>query len=171
MRFLFRSAAPLLIIIGTCAFPGCGNDNGEVGGYWYRSDMHEQPSFKDQEDPRPPVDGTVPVSGYEMPIGDSLAAARLFNPVRASQGNADSAKFLFETYCSPCHGLGAKGDGPVAEKFQVPPDLTMPKYRRSPDGYIYYVIRYGHLIMPPYSEAVKPHERWLIVNHLRTLQH
>lgn len=164
------SVSPLLLIIIVSLFSGCGNDNGEANGYWYRKDMHVQPSFKDQEDPRPPVDGTVPVSGYEMPIRDSLAATRLINPVRPMEANADSAKFLFETYCSPCHGLGAKGDGPVAAKFQIPPDLTGAKYRRAPDGYIYYVIRYGHLIMPSYSEALKTRERWLVVNHVRTLQ-
>ncbi len=148
----------------------CGPDNGEVGDYRYRSDMHEQPSFKHQEDPRSPVPGTIPVEGYEMPLLDSLSAARLPNPVRPLSANADSAKFLYETYCSPCHGLGAKGDGLVAAKFQIPPDLTSQKYRRAPDGYLYYVIRNGHLIMPAYAEAVKSHERWLVVNHLRTLQ-
>ena len=158
------------ILIMAFVFTSCGNDNGEIGGYRYRSDMHMQPSFKKQEDPMPPVAGTVPVSGYELPIRDSVSATRLVNPVRPTALNADSAKFLFETYCSPCHGLGAKGDGLVAAKFQVPPDLTSQKYRRVPDGYIYYVVRHGRLIMPSYSEALKSHERWLVVNHLRTLQ-
>jgi mono/diheme cytochrome c family protein len=148
----------------------CTNDNGEIGNYRYRSDMHEQPSFKRYEDPRPPVKGTVPVVGFELPVKDSLSAARLVNPVRRSTGSADSAKFLYETYCLPCHGLGGKGDGPVAAKFQAPPDLTLPKYRRVPDGYLYYVMRHGRLIMPPYYESVKSRERWLIVHHLRTLQ-
>ncbi len=163
-----------------CAFIGslllltliwaCGPDNGEIGDYRYRSDMHTQPSFRKQEDPMLPVAGTVPVSGYELPIRDSVSATRLVNPVRPTASNADSAKFLFLTYCSPCHGLGAKGDGLVAAKFQVPPDLTGPGYRRVPDGYFYYVIRNGRLIMPSYAEGLKSHERWLVVNHLRTLQ-
>ena len=157
------------LIVGI-VLASCGNDNGEIGGYRYRSDMHEQPSFRKQEDPRLPVAGTVPVEGYELPLRDSLSAARLVNPVRAVAANADSAKFLYETYCSPCHGLGAKGDGPVAAKFQVPPDLTGTKYRHTPDGYIYHVIRHGRFIMPSYAEALKSHERWLVVNHLRTLQ-
>lgn len=159
-----------ILVVITFFVASCGNDNGEIGGYRYRSDMHEQPSFKKQENPRPPVTGTVPVKGYELPLRDSLSAARLLNPVQQTAENADSAKFLYETYCSPCHGLGAKGDGLVAAKFQVPPDLTNGKYRRAPDGYIYFVIRNGRLIMPSYAEAVKSHERWLIVNHLRTLQ-
>jgi hypothetical protein len=149
---------------------GCTNDNGEIGKYRYRTDMYEQPSYKKLEDPLPPVKNTIPVRGYEMPLRDSLSAARLVNPVKYSRENADSSKFLYETHCTPCHGLGAKGDGPVAAKFQRPPDLTAGKYRRAPDGYLYYVIRNGRLIMPAYYESVKSRERWLIVNHLRTLQ-
>ena len=149
---------------------GCGNDNGEFGDYRYRSDMHEQSSFKKHEDPRPPVAGTVPVHGFVETVRDSLAAARLINPVRHTAANADSGRFLYQTYCSPCHGVGAKGDGLVAAKFQKPPDLVAPKYVKAPDGYIYFVIQYGRLIMPPYYEAVKFRERWLIVNHLRSLQ-
>lgn len=160
--FLLPFIVPLL--------SSCGPDNGEIGGYRYRTDMHEQPSYKKHEDPRPPVRGTVPVRGFERAIPDSLSAARLLNPVRTSASNADSARFLYETHCSPCHGMGGKGDGLVAAKFQVPPDLTLPKYRRSPDGYLYYVIRNGRFIMPSYAESVKSRERWLIVNHLRTLQ-
>jgi len=44
------------------------------------------------------------------------------------------------------------------------------KYVKAPDGYLYYVMRHGKLIMPPYYESVKSHERWLIVNYLRKIQ-
>lgn len=158
--------SPLLLVVAA----GCGTDDGTIGEYRYRTDMHEQVSFRHHEDPRHPVKGTVPVGGVELSIRDSAAAASLVNPVRPTASNADSARFLYNTYCSPCHGLGGKGDGPVAEKFQVPPDLTEARYRRAPDGYLYYVIRHGKLIMPPYYEGVKARERWLVVNHLRTLQ-
>lgn len=31
----------------------------------------------------------------------------------------------FQTYCAPCHGAGASGDGPVGETLKIPPaDLT-----------------------------------------------
>jgi mono/diheme cytochrome c family protein len=32
---------------------------------------------------------------------------------------------LFKTYCATCHGVDAKGDGPLADQLRVrPPDLT-----------------------------------------------
>lgn len=34
-------------------------------------------------------------------------------------------KALFRTYCATCHGVGAKGDGPLSKSLRtVPPDLT-----------------------------------------------
>ncbi len=159
-----------LCVVCCLTFQACTNDNGEIGSYWYRPDMHVQPSFKHHRDPLPPVDGTVPTEGYETLVKDSLSATRLQNPVVPDELNADTAKFLFETYCSPCHGLGAKGDGLVAPKFQQPPDLTTATYRRTSDGYFYFVMQRGRLVMPSYAEAVKARERWLIVNHVRTLQ-
>jgi len=166
MKFLGQIRTALMLLV----FIGCGPDNGEIGNYRYRTDMHEQPSFRNHEHPLTPVKNTVPVNGILEAIRDSASAARLVNPVKPTQANRDSGRFLYQTYCSPCHGIGGKGDGLVAAKFQVPPDLTTPKYRLAPDGYIYYVIRNGRLIMPAYYEAIRSHERWLIVNHLRVLQ-
>jgi mono/diheme cytochrome c family protein len=160
----------IVVFVVSVMLIGCGNDNGQIGEFRYRSDMYEQPSYRKHEDALPPVEGTVPVGGKEISIPDSAFAARLRNPVARTAANADSGRFLYETYCSPCHGLAAKGDGLVAAKFQVPPDLTTRAYRQTPDGYMYYVIRNGRLIMPSYYEALKARERWLVVNHLRELQ-
>ena len=155
--------------IAFTALPGCESEQpGEQ--VEYRTDMYYQPSFKPQEDPRGKVPGTVPMSGFEPAIKDSLEATRLKNPFAFTRASEDTGKFLFSTYCSVCHGIAAKGDGLVAPKFQVPPDLTDLHYKRTPDGYFYFVIRKGHIIMPSYYEHTTQRERWLIVAHLRRLQ-
>lgn len=148
---------------------GCsGNQPGQE--YQLRTDMYTQPSFRHNEDPRPQPEGTVRTNGYEPEVRDSARAALLVNPFVFTRASVDTARVLFETYCFPCHGVGAKGDGPVAKKFQTPPDLTTKKYVHAPDGYIYTVIRYGVRIMPPYDENTTARERWLILSHLRSLQ-
>ncbi len=39
--------------------------------------------------------------------------------------NALDGKEMFTSYCAPCHGLDARGSGPVASALkQTPPDLT-----------------------------------------------
>lgn len=68
-----------------------------------------------------------------------LAAAELraegADPVLADMGATQYA-----TYCASCHGIDARGDGPVAGALQTPPaDLTRIAARRGgvfPDGEI-----------------------------------
>ena len=138
--------------------------------YALRTDMYTQPSYRHNEEPRPTPAGTVATGRVEAPVADSASAALLHNPFVFAPESADTAKMLFETYCSPCHGLAGKGDGLVAAKFQTPPDLTAPRYVRAPDGYLYSVARNGIRIMPPQSENTTARERWLIISHLRSLQ-
>ena len=170
MNFVIR----WFLIAGTSVgiampFMGCeGEQPGEE--IEYRTDMYYQPSFKPQEDPLAKVAGTVPMSGFEPVIKDSLSATRLKNPFAFARASKDTGKFLFNTYCSVCHGASAKGDGLVAPKLQIPPDLTGSLYKKTPDGYFYFVIRKGHIIMPSYYEHTTQRERWLIVAHLRRLQ-
>lgn len=45
--------------------------------------------------------------------------------VPAPATSAASGKEMFKTYCAPCHGTSAKGDGPAASALKTaPPDLT-----------------------------------------------
>jgi mono/diheme cytochrome c family protein len=161
----------LLVLIAFLGalLPACTSDQ-PGKQYELRTDMYTQPSFRHNEEPRPAPAGTLTVGGSEAAIADSANASRMKNPFAFVAESADTAKALFETYCFPCHGLAAKGDGPVASKFQAPPDLTAPKYQRVPDGYIYWVARNGVRIMPPQSENTSARERWLIISHLRSLQ-
>lgn len=161
--------APAALFTACLLAAGCtGNQPGQE--YQLRTDMYAQPSFRHNEDPRAQPDGTVPMSGFEPATRDSAHAAQLVSPFAFTRASADTARTLFETYCVPCHGIGARGDGPVAAKFQTPPDLTGTKYIHAPDGYLYSVIRYGIRIMPPYDEQTTARERWLILSHLRSLQ-
>jgi S-disulfanyl-L-cysteine oxidoreductase SoxD len=160
----------LIIIIILSAVAGCQYDDGRVGEYYYRTDMHDQPSYKPQEDPREPVDGTVPVTGYGREIRDGAMANRLVNPVAMNPETAEQGRRLYNIHCSMCHGSGGKGDGTVAPVFQTPPDITEGRFQDVTDGYLYWVIRDGAGIMPAYYEHIRSHERWLIVNHIRSLQ-
>jgi mono/diheme cytochrome c family protein len=44
----------------------------------------------------------------------------------ATSGEITSGKLLFRQYCSPCHGMDATGDGPVADTLmKKPANLTL----------------------------------------------
>lgn len=164
-----RISGAFVLFLGLLPVFGCTSDQ-PGKKYDLRTDMYTQPSFRHNESPRPAPPGTVVTGEAEAPIPDSVTAARLRNPYPFGPESLDTAKVLFETYCFPCHGSSAKGDGPVAAKFQTPPDLTQQKYVRAPDGYLYSVARNGIRIMPPQSENTTARERWLIISYVRSLQ-
>jgi mono/diheme cytochrome c family protein len=116
--------------------------------------------------------GTVPRTGGELPLPreERDAAAKRANPIPSSAESVATGQKLYAIYCSPCHGPGAKGDGPVSPKFIPPPDLTHPSIQKGrTDGYLQHVIGMGGAVMPAYGEALSPEERWHVVNFLRSL--
>ncbi len=58
-----------------------------------------------------------------------------------------SGKVMFKEYCAACHGLDAKGHGPVAHMLKLPPaDLTSLANRHGgkfPYEYVSGVLRFG----------------------------
>lgn len=57
-----------------------------------------------------------------------LLAAPIFagEAGKPTQKEAYSGSALYRTYCTSCHGLSGKGDGPLAERLRFrPPDLTL----------------------------------------------
>jgi mono/diheme cytochrome c family protein len=143
---------------------------GRAYGWPWSTDMAKQPTVKPQAAPRPSPAGSVPVQGKEPALDRIEAGKKLSNPVAATPASLANGKRLFQTYCTPCHGPAAKGDGEVAKKFIPPPDLTLEAFRRRPDGFIYETIKSGGPIMPSQGEALLPRERWEIVIYLRSLQ-
>jgi mono/diheme cytochrome c family protein len=60
-----------------------------------------------------------------------LAAAGDPAPAAAAEPAAASGQALYQQYCSACHGMDAKGDGPVAAALKKKPmDLTRIAARR-----------------------------------------
>jgi mono/diheme cytochrome c family protein len=112
--------------------------------------------------------GIVPRERGELVVTREAYASRK-NPVAASAASVARGGALFAIYCTPCHGAGGKGDGPVTPRFIPPPDLTSPQVQGRPDGHMAYYIGYGGAIMPAYGEAISVTERWDLVNFVRSL--
>jgi mono/diheme cytochrome c family protein len=46
--------------------------------------------------------------------------------LHSTGGEVTSGRLMFRQYCAPCHGMDAKGDGPVADTLKKKPaDLTL----------------------------------------------
>ncbi|HYB40211.1 MAG TPA: cytochrome c [Candidatus Methylomirabilis sp.] len=116
--------------------------------------------------------GSLARSGSEMyfPKEAREAAAARKNPVAATPQSVRRGSELFAIYCTPCHGASGKGEGLVSAKFVPPPDLTNSELQKTrTDGYWQSYLSAGGAVMPSYSEALSPEERWDVVNYLRTL--
>jgi mono/diheme cytochrome c family protein len=71
--------------------------------------------------PLPAVAAALAIAWSALPAGAAEPAQQTAEALVTSE----SGSALFKTYCASCHGVSAKGDGPLAEHLRSrPPDLT-----------------------------------------------
>lgn len=77
----------------------------------------------------------------------------------------------FRAFCSPCHGLGGRGDGTVVSRgFPPPPSYHDERVRALSPGQIVMVITQGKGRMYSYADRVLPEDRWAIAHYIKQLQ-
>ena len=96
------------------------------------------------------------------------SATTLHQQAPAADPRIANGRALFVTYCATCHGTSARGDGPVGERFRIPPaDLTQlakqtggafvaVRIQRIVDGRE--VKSHGNVDMPVWGDAFKRRE-------------
>lgn len=176
-----------LTILGVClAAAGCtadqwqrfpGPDDAVASVPWFAV-MYYGPAIQEYKTnpPRPPVEGTVPVTGglprMDIRPGNLAAIDALVNPVQRTAASIERGQHEYEIYCTPCHGPAADGRGPVPVGTNVPfvPSLLTAQARSYTDGYLYTIIRHGRGLMPAYGDRILGEDRWHVVNYVRMLQ-
>jgi mono/diheme cytochrome c family protein len=152
-----------------------GPDDAVAAVPWF-STMHTGIAIQPYKTPvpRPPVPGTVPVTGAEAPTpivpANLPAIDALRNPADRTAESLEAGKVAYDVYCMPCHGDKGAGNGPVNEKLLVTPSLLTEQARRYTDGYLYAIVRHGRGIMPAYGDRIPGDRRWDVVNYVRVLQ-
>ncbi len=67
--------------------------------------------------------------------------------IPVTKTTASSGKQMYTSYCAPCHGVDARGQGPVASALKTPPtDLTVlsrNNHGKFPDTHIVSVLQNG----------------------------
>jgi mono/diheme cytochrome c family protein len=110
---------------------------------------------------------------YQANADDAKRAGEeLVSPVPDSNAtDLDRGTVVFATFCQPCHGAGALGDGNVVKRgFPPPPSLLAEKAKHLKDGQIFHIITYGQNNMPSLASQVSRLDRWRVINYVRTLQ-
>jgi mono/diheme cytochrome c family protein len=153
----------------------------KVPNRWFAT-MSDSRAPRPYSQPRPPAEGTVPVTGREVVTLTPEDAARLKNPRPRTAESLNRGQWVYETFCSVCHGPAGHGDGPIsAENGRTPPGpfpgvppLVDAARKALADGVIYGVIvnaqDMGKGLMPRYGDKVRGQDRWDLVNFVRQLQ-
>ena len=130
--------------------------------------MSIQPSFRPMDAPQPVPARSVSIEGAAFIPG--VGAPQ--NPTAADAASLSRGKTLFNLHCSLCHGSAGKGDGPVAKSLvRKPADLSGPNVKNADDGTLFLIISNGvQNVMPPLRENLNLHDRWDVVNYVRSLQ-
>ena len=151
----------------------------------WSTDMQNQPGIKPQE-PVLSKDGkqliifpfpsrSVPVTGSQTKVEDREQANKLVNPVRVTTASLKKGKYLYDIYCSVCHGFTGKADVPLSKKIFAS-DLTSQRVQHEiSEGWVWGTITFGGGIMPAYgvpgavggSNDLTAEERWHVVNYVR----
>jgi mono/diheme cytochrome c family protein len=135
----------------------------------------ENPVTRDGKTLLVPVKGTIPRGHTPFHYGSgpeeaARAGRELTNPVPDTPESAARGERVFRTFCTPCHGAGGLGDGPVVPRFPAPPSLVAAHARGLPDGRLFHVISRGQGLMPSHASQIGPEDRWKAVRYLRALQ-
>ena len=165
-----------LAVVAMTLLVACNPDTVVHKVGWF-STMRHQRNIKPYARPIPPVEGTVPVAGGELPVTRE-GADRQTNPRTRTAESLNRGKGQYQTFCQVCHGESGRGDGPVSltggGPFPGVPSLVDPARPRMSDGAIYGMIvdaqRMGRGLMPRYGDKIHGSDRWDLVNYVRSLQ-
>lgn len=147
-------------LLGSLAAISCTQGSYPVDIFY---EMHYQQSYKSHEPPR---------------LSAPASAVAFFPPPKSTAFETNTGKHLFNVNCSMCHGLDAKGTGPVLTKLmttygyqvQADPDLTGSVVTSFGDSVIESFMMTGVQVMPSFSKLLSAEERQLIIDYIRTLQ-
>lgn len=170
-----RLAVALVLVLATA---GCDNIVKHIPIFATMVDTESIETYEQQ--PVPPPEGAVPVSGDDPDFALSVAdtASELQNPLSGTEAQLARGDSLFGVFCLPCHGPEGKGQGPVVNSDGQHPrrlpfiptvNLTSETGPTRSDGYIWGMIENGRGLMPAYRR-VPEEDRWYIIEYVRKLQ-
>ena len=152
-------------------------------------DMHYSPAINPQEYDMigkragnlMPPEGTIPYKASIYTLNNMESDYKKMEPLlkdpfdKVTSETIKQGKEKYRIYCSPCHGLSGKGDGPVKKKWagirplvQVP-GVDVPPIKW-PVKQIYHVIEVGIRSMQGYSEQIRTKDKWAIAHYVKYLQ-
>ena len=153
--------------------------------YHYFMDMMDSPAIDTHERKWLPPEGTLPYKAKFYPIegrkvpDDYVKAGEI---LKSPFGENPPTEILlmgergYKLYCSVCHGVDGKGQGPMKKYFPIIPPLVKTPIRTPVSlkwkvGGIYHVIYKGYNTMRSYASQIPSEKmRWAIAHYVKFLQ-
>ena len=108
---------------------------------------------------------------FVMAQGDP-EAAKMKNPVDATQESLNAGQQLYQRHCASCHGKNGQG-GSGNDLIPAAPSLISGQWKHgSSDGEIFKVVKEGvppDFNMTPWGDRLKDQDIWNIINYVRSL--
>jgi mono/diheme cytochrome c family protein len=116
--------------------------------------------------------GWLPLHYGATPAEATRAGAELRNAYAAGDASALArGEQVFASFCVPCHGAGARGDGLAAARgVPPPPSLVAGRAVTLPDGQLFHILTYGQNNMASYASQITREDRWRVILYVRSLQ-
>ena len=103
--------------------------------------------------------------------GGATPMSTATNPNAATVTSVQNGYNLYEANCAKCHGVDARGGGPLAGTLPVAPPSLVDHVAAHADGDLFYWIQNGLTGgMPAWAGQLTPSQTWDIVNYLRTIE-
>ena len=104
-------------------------------------------------------------------FGDTTPESGTPNPIPDTVTSVNAGRDLYLANCAACHGVDARGGGPLAGSTQIrPPSLVSGHLNQHTDGDIFYWISTGLPGgMPEWETKLSETDRWNLVNYLRSI--
>lgn len=112
------------------------------------------------------------VSYTNLPFQIDTIGMLAQNPTPVTEASLANGHKYYQINCAVCHGNAGDANGglkKVNPAYAFAPSLLTPSATGRSDGYIYGIIRNGRGVMPNYNR-IEDHDRWDVVNYVRTLQ-
>lgn len=182
--YLFIGFTTTAVLISSCV--SRGNDQGwEYAPDMYYSKGYEAFSQTDSNSVNPngmsmrePVKGTIAIGkeDYFYPYentGEGYEAAKALNFPANFEDKDNRGKYMYDIYCTPCHGFEGKNDGEVFKPGRlgkpVWPSYQDEYIKSLPVGQIYHTITYGKNLMGSHASVLTPMDRWRVIKYVKQL--
>jgi mono/diheme cytochrome c family protein len=182
MSFLAAMAVLTVVLAGVHVVmrPDPGQRNFEIFTEMVYSKAYESyspnPNFPDGKTLQPLVAGVVPRGQIPFLFGEGAeeavrAGEVLVSPLPLDERPHESGSRLYAIYCLVCHDARGTGTGPVVLRGMLPPpSLHADRALQMKDGEMFHIVTRGQGNMAAYASQLDERERWLVIQHVRSLQ-